>query len=76
MAGNKIYCGNGKQITGDYGTFRSISICLDDIPDEYITKSEKNGKRYVKLNISDMKDTNEYGNNVYATVDTWKPKSN
>jgi hypothetical protein len=75
MAANKIYCGNGKKITGEYGTFRSVSICLDDIPEEYVTKS-KNGKRYVKLNISDMKEINDYGNDVYATVDTWRPDPN
>ena len=76
MASNKIYCGNGKKITGEYGTFRSVSICLSDIPEEYITTSEKNQKRYVKLNISDMKEINTYGNDVYATVDTWKPDPN
>jgi hypothetical protein len=76
MADKRIYCGNGRQIHTTGGTFRSVSICLDDIPEEHITKSGKNGKRYVKLNISDMESKNAYGNDIYVTVDTWKPDPN
>ena len=41
----KIYVGNGNKRDGKYGTFRSVSICLSDLPPEHITKSEKNGKK-------------------------------
>jgi len=76
MDDKKIYCGNGRQIKGEYGVFRSVSICLDDIPEEHITKSEKNGKSYVELNIFDMNEKNQWGNDVYATVGTWKKDPN
>jgi hypothetical protein len=75
MAEKKIYCGNGKQIKGQYGVFRSVSICLSDIPKEHITKW-KNGKSYVKINISDLDQKNKYGDDVTATVDTWKADPN
>ncbi len=75
MADKKIYCGNGRKITTENGVFRSLSICLDDIPEEHVTKSAKNGKRYVKLTISDMQQPNDFGNDVYVTVNTWKPNT-
>ena len=75
MADKKIYCGNGRKIITENGVFRSLSICLDDIPEEHIAKSAKNGKRYVKLTISDMQQPNDFGNDVYATVNTWKPNT-
>lgn len=70
-----IYAGNGRQVTGTYGTFRSVSICLSDLPKEHITES-KNGKKYIKLNINDKQEKDQYGNDVVATVDTWKPDPN
>jgi len=68
---DKIYCGRGKTF-GQYGTI-SVSICLDDIPAEYITKSDKNGKRYVKVNVDAKREADDYGNTHTVTVDTWKP---
>jgi hypothetical protein len=67
---DKIYCGSGKRI-GTYGTV-SISICLDDIPAEYKTKS-KNGKVYVNLNVNEKREADQYGKTHSVTVDTWKP---
>jgi hypothetical protein len=71
MSNEKIYCGRGKTF-GQYGTI-SVSICLDDIPAEYITKSDKNGKRYVKVNVDAKREADDYGNTHTVTVDTWKP---
>jgi hypothetical protein len=68
---DKIYCGRGKTF-GQYGTI-SVSICLDDIPAEYITKSDKNGKRYVKVNVDAKREADDYGYTHTVTVDTWKP---
>ena len=67
---DKIYCGSGKRI-GTYGTV-SISICLDDIPAEYKTKSN-NGKVYVNLNVNEKREADQYGKTHSVTVDTWKP---
>lgn len=68
----KIYIGNGKTIEGQYGTFRSSSICLTDIPKEHIF--EYNGKKYIKVIINDKKEVDQYGKNVSIQVDTWKPE--
>ena len=60
MEGTKIYCGNGKSRTGQYGEFYGISICIDDIPSEHITK-HTNGKRYVNLTVSKKKEVDQWG---------------
>jgi len=70
---DKIYCGRGKRF-GHYGTI-SINICVDDIPKEYITKSNTNGKRYVKLNVDEKREPDPYGNTHTVSVDTWRPAS-
>jgi hypothetical protein len=71
MSQEKIYVGSGKQVTGTYGTFRSVSLCLSDIPAEHI--NEYKGKKYIKLNINDKKEADAYGKDVSISVDTWKP---
>lgn len=68
----KIYCGSGKQIDSQYGTFRSITVNLTDLPKEHIF--EYNGKKYIKLNVNDKRETDQYGKNVSVSVDTWKPE--
>jgi hypothetical protein len=69
----KIYCGRGKRF-GNYGTI-SINICVDDIPKEFITKSNTNGKRYVKLNVDERREADPYGNTHTVSVDTWRPNT-
>jgi len=71
MSQEKIYVGSGKQVTGNYGTFRSVSLCLSDIPAEHI--NEYKGKKYIKLNINDKREADAYGKDVSISVDTWKP---
>jgi hypothetical protein len=71
---DKIYCGSGKTFAGPYGDFEKVSICLDDIPNEHITKAN-NGKRYVNINISKKKETDQYGKNLSVIVDTWRPNT-
>lgn len=70
----KIYCGKGKEISGKFGTFYKVSICLDDIPVEHLYTA-KNGKRYATLNMSEMKQADEKGNTHTVIVDTWKPST-
>jgi hypothetical protein len=65
----KIYCGSGRKIK-DY--VRAVSICLDDYPQEFI--NEYKGKKYIKLNVVDKKEKDQYGKDIYVTVDTWKPE--
>jgi len=69
---SKIYCGKGKEINGQFGTFYKVNICLDEIPAEHIFKA-KNGKRYATLNMSMMRQEDDRGNTHTIVVDTWKP---
>ena len=68
MADN-IYIGNGKKQKVNW---RKSSLCLSDIPKEHVF--EYNGKKYVKVNISDKDQPDQYGKDVSITVDTWKPE--
>lgn len=70
-----IYAGNGRKVTTQHGEFISVSICLTDLPKEHMQKG-KNGKTYIKLNIGDKQEKDQYGNDVVVTVDTWKPDPN
>lgn len=72
MSSEKIYAGNGKKIEGQYGTFRKISVCLNDIPKEFI--NEYKGKKYVSLLVNDRKAPDNYGKDLSVTVDTFKPE--
>lgn len=67
----KIYCGSGKAF-GNYGQI-GISLCLDDLPSDYVTTS-KNGKRYINLKLSPKQGTDQYGKTHYLEVDTWRPE--
>jgi|TARA_R110000765_G_scaffold419198_1_gene523210 hypothetical protein len=72
MSKETIYCGGGKQVKGEYGTFRAVTINLSNLPAEHIFEYE--GKKYVKLNISDKKEADQYGKDVSVSVNTWKPE--
>jgi len=69
---NKIFIGNGKEI-GTFGTV-SVSICLDDMPQEHI-KLGKNNKRYISLYVNKNKQVDKFGNTHSITVNTFKPDS-
>jgi hypothetical protein len=73
MSSEKIYCGSGKKIEGQYGIFRKISVCLNDIPKEHI--NEYNGKKYVSILVNDRKEADQYGKDISLTVDTYKPEA-
>ena len=49
-----------------------VSICLTDLPVAAITKSEKNGKKYISLVVDDKKETDQYGNDVTVYVNQSK----
>ena len=66
-----IYAGGGKQVKGQYGTFRAITVNLSDLPKEHIF--EYNGKKYIKLNVSDKQEPDNYGKDVSVSINTWKP---
>lgn len=68
MSEVKIYAGNGKK---KFDNLRAVTICLTDLPQEHVF--EYNGKKYIKLNVSDKKEADQYGKDIAVTVDTWKP---
>ena len=72
MENDKIFVGSGR-VFGNYGQI-GISVCLDDIPEEHVTTG-KNGKRYVRLNISQRQQVDQYGNTHSVDVNTWKPEN-
>jgi len=69
MSEPKIYVGKGK--AGKYGV--KISVCLSDLPKEHI--NEYQGKKYINLEINEMKQPDKFGKTHTITVDTWKPTS-
>jgi hypothetical protein len=70
---DKVFIGGGKKITGQYGDFRSVSICLSKIPKDSIFEYE--GLKYVKLNVSDKKEADQYGKDVSVSINDWKPEA-
>ena len=67
---DRIFCGNGKKVM-DWKI--GISVCLDDIPAEWITTA-KNGKRYINLDVCEKKGgADKWGKTHSVEVNTWKP---
>lgn len=58
----KFYVGRGKTEVNRFGNNEcKINICLDDIPEAAIFNA-KNGKRYLNLTISKLKNADDRGN--------------
>lgn len=64
-----IYCGKAMERQGQYGTFFSLNISLDDIPPELVVNA-RNGKRYVNLTMSLLRYPDDFGNTHTIRVDT------
>ncbi len=67
---NRIYCGSGKK--ADKFDIINVSVCLSDLPKEFITEG-KNGKKYIKLKVVGKREPDQYGKTHSVEVDTWKP---
>lgn len=68
----KIYCGKAVERTSQWGPFFSVNLCLTEIPEEHV-RTLDNGKRYVNLRITEMRQPDDRGNTHTVLVDTWKP---
>ena len=64
-----IYVGKGKRSKFGY----RFSVCLSDIPAEHI--NEFNGKKYINLELKEMRQPDKFGKTHTVTVDTWKPEA-
>jgi hypothetical protein len=73
MENKTIYVGSGKTQSGKYGEFFKVSICLSDLPKEFITEA-KNGKNYINLTINRKKEADQYGKDLSVQIDSWKPE--
>jgi hypothetical protein len=65
----KIKCGKGKRITDN---FLSVTVNPDILKD-YIEEYE--GHKFVRLNISIVDKPDQYGKDVYITINDWKPNT-
>ena len=71
MTDKPIYIGSGKQV--EVHEIIGGSICLTDIPQEHVTTSDKNGKKYLNISILKKRETDQWGKTHAITVNTWKP---
>ena len=65
----KIYLGNAK-INEQYGIING-SICLSDIPKEFI--NEYQGKKYLPISIGAKREVDQYGKTHSIWVNEYKP---
>ena len=73
MEGKKpIYVGSGKTVSGQYGTFRNVTLKVKQLKDHIY---EFEGQTLVNLTISDRKKPDEYGKNVSVIINEYKPES-
>lgn len=66
----KIYVGSARSF--EYGV--NISVCLSDIPSEWIQENEKTGKTWVNLTLRQLRNPLE-GRTHSVEIDQYIPKS-
>ncbi len=71
MSEEKIYVGNGKKITTQYGDLMKLSLTAED--DEKMQANMSNG--WINLNVKERREPSAGGMTHYLEVDTWKPNA-
>jgi hypothetical protein len=71
MSEEKIFVGNGKKITTQYGDLMKLSITAEDL--EKMQANIDNG--WLNLNVKERREPSAGGMTHYLEVDTWKPNS-
>ena len=70
MENERIFVGNGKRIN-DWKI--GISLCVSQIPKEWITESKTNGKKYLSLNLCERKGgADRFGNTHSLEINTYR----
>ena len=69
--GKMKFIGSAKQVNDK---FINGSICLDDIPPEDITASQKNGKRYINITVGKKSQPDQWQKTHYIIINEWKPE--
>ena len=62
----KVYCGNGKVRTSQYGEFYTLSLKLSEL------KNYVNEKGYVSIVVNKRKQPDNYGNDLAVTINDYK----
>ncbi len=72
----KIFVGNAKKKTfQDGGSIINIMLDLDGMGEHFKNYgfTTDQGRKKIKLILSKRREVDQYGNEYYVTVDTWKP---
>ena len=71
----KVYCGEGKRKTFDWGSIVEESLDLDTLVEQFNQHGyvNKQGRRIVKTTLSERREEGNYGETHYSTVNTWHP---
>lgn len=72
MSDEKIYVGNGKKITTQYGDLMKLSITAEDL--EKMQANLNNG--WININVKERREPSAGGMTHYLEVDNWKPDPN
>ena len=75
---DKIYIGSAKKKDfQDGGSLINIMLSLDGMAEHFKNYgfTTDQGKKKIKLILSERREIDQYGNSHYVTVDTWKPDS-
>ena len=74
----KIYIGSGKKKTfQNGGEIINVILDLDGIGAHFKAHgfTTKGGKKKLEINITERRESDQYGNTHSVTVDTWKPEA-
>lgn len=66
----KTYVGNGRKRSD---TWLKVSLCVDDLL-QFAKVSQKNGKKYVNVDINVKDAPDQYNNDVSVSIDDYDPK--
>ena len=67
---DKLYIGNGRK--HDQYDLINCSICLSDVPPEWI-KQSANGKKYLNITVASKREVDKYGKTHSVSINQWSP---
>lgn len=72
---DKIYVGDGKLKTFEWGNVLNVTLDLDSLIEEFNNHGyvAKNGRRKVRVTVARKKEPGQYGDTHYITLDQWHP---
>ena len=70
---DKLFCGNAKTITTQYGDLTKVSMSSSDL-NTIVGYMKENKSEWVNMNIKEKKEKVEGKPTHYLEIDTWKPE--